>query len=178
MIDEILLTVDDTTFGKSIATYFHSEREKNLNVLYCILSDEESWNDVIIACSPLAAKWKQLSGFMGLSYKTICTIDNNPDDSEGSWNEALMQWILQKYNTEKYGLPSWKSLLKTVSRVDQLLFEKLAKEHQAKGECTATHNVNIQLVQHDTQHTLYSWYRIGFFAGVVYKLPLYIILLK
>ena len=121
----------------------------------CILSDEESWNDVIIACSPLAATWKELSGFMGLSYKTICTInDNIPDNSALSWNEALMQWILRKYNTEKYGLPSWKSLLKTVSRVDQSLFEKLAREHQAKGGCTVTHNVNIQLVQHNTQHAV------------------------
>ena len=120
----------------------------------CILSDEESWNDVIIACSPLAAKWKQLSGFMGLSFKTIRTIKDNNDDNECSWNEALMQWILRDYNTEKYGLPSWKSLLKTVSRVDQPLFEKLAREHQAKGGCTATHNVNIQLVQHNAQHTV------------------------
>ena len=120
----------------------------------CILSDEESWNDIIIACSPLAAKWKQLSGFMGLSFKIIRMIkDNNPDDNEGSWNEALMQWILRDYNTEKYGLPSWKSLLQTVSRVNQPLFEKLAREHQAKGRCTATHNVNIQLVQHNAQHT-------------------------
>ena len=149
MIDKILSTVDDTTFGEYIA---HSKRENN--VICCILSDEESWNDVIIACSPLAAKWKQLSGFMGLSYKTICTInEDNPDNSEGSWNEALMQWILQDYNTEKYGLPSWKSLLKTVSRVDQPLFEKLTREHQAKGGCTVAHNVNILLVQHSTQHT-------------------------
>ena len=71
---------------------------------------------------------------MGLSFKTIRTIkDNNHDDSEDSWNEALMQWILRDYNTEKHGLPSWKSLLKTISRVDQSLFEKLAKEHQVKG---------------------------------------------
>ena len=117
----------------------------------CILSDEESWNDVIIACSPLAAKWKQLSGFMGLSFKTIYAIKDNNDDNEASWNEALMKWILQDYNTEKHGLPSWKSLLQTVSRVDQPLFEKLAREHQAKGGYTATHNVN--------QHTTY---RIAF----------------
>ena len=77
---------------------------------------------------------------MGLSFKTIRTINgNNPDDSAGSWNEALMEWILQDYNTEKFGLPSWKSLLKTISRVDQSLFEKLAKEHQIKG----MHIVNI-----------------------------------
>jgi hypothetical protein len=84
---------------------------------------------------------------MGLSFKTIHTIkDNNPDDSEDSWNEALMQWILQDYNTEKYGLPSWKSLLKTVSRVDQPLFEILAKEHQVKG----IYSVSARISYHDT----------------------------
>jgi hypothetical protein len=68
---------------------------------------------------------------MGLSFKTIHSVkDDNPEDS---WNEALMKWILRDYNTEKHGLPSWKSLLKAVSRVDQTVFEKLAKEHQVKG---------------------------------------------
>ena len=103
---------------------------RNLNFMWCILSDEESWNDIIVACSPLAAKWKQLSGFMGLSFKTIHAIKDSNYNPEDSWNEALMKWILQDYNTEKHGLPSWKSLLKTVSRVDPPLFEKLAKEHQ------------------------------------------------
>ena len=129
MIDEILSTVDDTTFGESITNLILTKSD-------CVIffSDEESWNDVIIACSPLAVKWKQLSGFIGLSHKTIHAINgNNPGDKEGAWNDALMQWILQDYNTEKHGLPSWRTLLKTISRVDQPLFEKLAKEHQAKG---------------------------------------------
>ena len=72
---------------------------------------------------------------MGLSFKTIHAIkDSNPEDS---WNEALMKWILQDYNTEKHDLPSWKSLLKTVSRVDPPLFEKLAKEHQLQVKGTS-----------------------------------------
>ena len=71
---------------------------------------------------------------MGLSPKTVRAIDmKNPNDSETSWKEALMHWILQKYDTEKHGLPSWKILLKAVSRMDEPLFEKLAKEHQTSG---------------------------------------------
>ena len=94
-------------------------------------SDEDDWNDVIFACSSLAAKWQQLSGFLGLPFKTIRTIkESNSNDSDASWNEALMQWILQDYNTKKHGLPSWKSLLKVVARVDEPLFEKLAEEHK------------------------------------------------
>ena len=74
-----------------------------------------------------------MSGYMGLSIKTIHEIkQNNPNDSDSSWNEALMYWILQDYNTQRYGLPSWKVLLKAISRVDQPLFEKLATEHQVK----------------------------------------------
>ena len=49
-----------------------------------------------------------------------------------------MQWILRDYDTKKHGLPSWKTLLKTISIVDQPLFEKLAKEHQVKGICICT----------------------------------------
>ena len=80
---------------------------------------------------------------MGLSFKIIRTINgNNPDDKESAWSEALMQWILKDYNTEKYGLPSWKTLLKTISRVDQPLFEKLATEHQAKGRCVLVYTVS------------------------------------
>ena len=87
---------------------------------------------MIIACSSLATKWQQLSGFLGLPFKTICTIkESNSNDSDVSWNEALMQWILQDYNTKKHGFPSWRTLLKAIGRVDQPLFEKLAKENQS-----------------------------------------------
>ena len=101
-----------------------------MNYYNIFFLDEDDWNDVIIACSSLATKWQQLSGFLGLSLKTVRTIKgNNPNDSEASWNEAITQWILQDYNTEKYGYPSWKSLLKAVGKVDKPLFEKLAEEH-------------------------------------------------
>ena len=133
MINEILSAVDDTTFGECIATYLEQQGINTIIIIIAFYSDEESWNDIIIACIPLAAKWKQLSGCMGLSYKTIKQIEkDNPGDSDNSWNEALMQWILRDYNTQKHGLPSWRTLLKTISRVDQPLFEKLAKEHQVK----------------------------------------------
>ena len=96
--------------------------------------DEDDWNDVALACSSLAVKWRHLCTSLGLSFKTINKIkDNNPDDIDGSLNEALMQWILKDYKIERYGLPSWKSLLKAISKVDQPLFEKLTKEHQVKG---------------------------------------------
>ena len=74
MIDEILSTVDDTTFGKCIAklaTYTLILRAENFIFVLDSYSDKESWNDIMIACSPLAANWKQLSGLLGLSFETI-----------------------------------------------------------------------------------------------------------
>ena len=92
---------------------------------------EDDWNDVVIACSSLSAKWQQLCGHMGLTLRAVRTIkQTNQNDSAASWNDAITQWILQEYNTEKYGCPSWKSLLKAIGKVDKPLFEKLTKEHQ------------------------------------------------
>ena len=86
---------------------------------------------MIFECSSLAAKWEQLSGYLGLSKGTIESIKgNHPCDNSGSWNEALNQWIRKNYNTEKFGVPSWRTLLKAVAVVDKLLFEELANNHQ------------------------------------------------
>ena len=134
-IEKILTTVDDTTFGECVHI------AKRMNYSYSsfwllLFSGEEDWNEVIIACSPLAIKWRGLSGYLGIAMRTIRMIkENNPSDSVSSMNEALEQWILQKYDIKKHGLPSWKTLLKAVSLLDRSLFERLAKEHQLEGIC-------------------------------------------
>lgn len=98
------------------------------------LAEEDDWNGVILECSSLAAKWDQLSGYLGLSMGTIETIiKSHPYDTSGCWNEALKLWIKQNYNTEKYGVPSWRTLLKAIAMVDKLLFKKLADNHQLEG---------------------------------------------
>ena len=95
--------------------------------MYFTLTEEDDWNDVITECSSLAAKWKEISGYLGLSFKLIDIIEGN--NLIGCWNEALKEWIQQNFRTEKFGVPSW-SLLKAVARVDMLQFRKLANSHQ------------------------------------------------
>ena len=86
---------------------------------------------MILKCSSLAAKWEQLSGFLGLSFKEIARIKaDHPKDVMGCWNEALRQWIMEEYNTELFGKPSWRTLLERVAIIDKRLFKKLAAEHQ------------------------------------------------
>ena len=94
-------------------------------------TDEDDWNVIIRDCSSLASKWEQLSGFLGLKISIISRIrSNKAGDCLGCWNDALMEWITRNYNTEKFGEPSWKTLLRAVAAVNRLQFKKLAAEHQ------------------------------------------------
>ena len=93
--------------------------------------DEDDWNTVIKECGSLAANWGDIGAFLGLSIGTIDTIRESPriHSAVGYFNEVLKQWIKQNYKTGRYGLPSWRTLLEGVARVDKLLFKKLAAEH-------------------------------------------------
>ena len=106
--------------------------------LLSLSPEEDDWNVVIIECSSLAAKWEQLSGYLGLSIRLIDSIKgNHPNDNSTCWNEALKHWILQNYKTEKFGSPSWRTLLRAVAEVDKLLFRVLAPKHQGTHIHTA-----------------------------------------
>ena len=85
-------------------------------------------------CKSLAAKWKELSISLGLS----CDVINNIKGSGDNYlclGEALEHWIKRNYNTETFGRPSWRSLLKAVAEIDKLLFNRLAEKHSQSGMC-------------------------------------------
>ena len=93
----------------------------------------KDWNIVIMECRSLAANWEQLSGYIGLSFDLIDSIKgNHPSNNSGCWNEALKQWIKQNYETDKFGKPSWRTLLKAIALVDKRLFKKSAADHQGR----------------------------------------------
>ena len=94
---------------------------------------------IIVECASLAAKWNQLSGFIGLRSSLIDQIRcDYPNDSSSCWNEALKEWIKQNYNISKFGKPSWKTLLGAIFRIDKHLFAKLASEHKCRGPIVPT----------------------------------------
>ena len=90
--------------------------------------DVYDWNEVIFECRSLAAHWELLSAYLGLSKEVIDRI-RSKKDYDCRWNEALHQWIEQNYQTERFGLPSWRTLLKAVAIVDRRLFKQLADLH-------------------------------------------------
>ena len=89
-------------------------------------------------CSPLASKWQQLSAFLGLKLSIIDRIKSDfPSDSLGCLSEVLKEWIKMNYDTQRYGKPSWKTLLKAIAKIDKLHFRRLATEHQGTLMATA-----------------------------------------
>ena len=80
--------------------------------------------------STCTAKWKTISIRLGLPMDKINAIERDGHSAEDCWEEALILWLGQNYNTKKYPLPSWRSLLKVIAKVDYKLFEKLAAEHK------------------------------------------------
>ena len=92
----------------------------------------DDWNIVVIECKSLAAKWEQLSIYLGLSFEVTDNIKGSGDNYH-CWSEALKHWIKQNYNTKKFGEPSWRSLLAVVAKVDKLQFKDLASEHLVQG---------------------------------------------
>ena len=88
---------------------------------------------MITECSSLAANWEQLSAYLGLPFKVIDGIrGSHPSNISGCWNDSLKQWITQNYNTGKFGEPSWRTLLRAVTKVDKLQFKKIAAKHQGE----------------------------------------------
>ena len=104
----------------------------NVDILFfSLLSVKEDWNVVVAKCSTLSAHWESLSVFLGLSFSLIEEIKASYHNSiNGYFNEALKNWIKQNYSTTDFGLPSWRTLLKAVARVDKLLFKRLADSHK------------------------------------------------
>ena len=110
---------------------------------------------MIDECSSLAAKWEQLSGFLGLRISLIETIkQNHPGDNVGCWNDALKHWIKQGYNTSKFGEPSWQMLLKAIAKVDKLEFKKIAADHQFEGRTAVL--VQAQDAEKDSEKNVVS----------------------
>ena len=76
--------------------------------------DEEDLTDVLGAVQDLASKWNSLGLALRLREPSITTIASNNNDPAQGLKEVLKDWLKQKYDTQKYGMPSWELLCKAV----------------------------------------------------------------
>lgn len=81
---------------------------------YVPVIDEDDLTDVLGAVQDLASKWKSLGLALRLREPSITTIASNNNDPAQGLKEVLKDWLKQKYDTQKYGMPSWELLCKVV----------------------------------------------------------------
>ena len=81
-------------------------------------------------CKTLSADWHDLGTFLGLAVDDLDSIMRDHRSSKACLKKALYEWIKQNYPTDKYGLPSWRTLLKAVAQVNGQLFRKLAVKYK------------------------------------------------
>ena len=71
--------------------------------------------DVKTTLEPVIEKWKQIGLALRLDPSELKKIkEENKDDPDECLVEMLTLWLNRKYNTKKFGNPSWELLAKAV----------------------------------------------------------------
>ena len=114
------VTVTDKMYHYSISFLSHIE--------------SDDWNSVVIQCKHLRPMWKELGLYLGLPYSFLHELnDKCRGNSSDCLGEVLKYWIDQCYSIEKFGYPSWKTLILAIASIDKDLSHHLAANHQRKG---------------------------------------------
>ena len=79
----------------------------------------------------LRANWDKLAIKLHLKNDDIKVIRNdNPGDSDACLIDTMALWLKENYNTQKFGVPSWRTLVKAVEKMDKALANEIANKHK------------------------------------------------
>ena len=75
-----------------------------------------------------------------LSSEESAIANNNANEQGNCLREVLKRWLNKAYDTKKFGPPTWRNLVKTVTNPaggnNPALAEKIAKKHPLKNKKT------------------------------------------
>ena len=82
----------------------------------------------------VAANYRLFGGALGLAAPTLDRIfKDNPHDSREALGQVIDTWLAQGYDTDRYGMPSWRKLVNAVASPaggnNHLLAKKIAEDH-------------------------------------------------
>ena len=115
-------------------------------ITYNYTDDEADANHVFMAIKNKAAVYNHIGRYFGLAPSTIESIkENHPGDNAGALQDVINTWIRQDYNTERFGLPSWRKVVEAISNQgDNLQAKKIAKSHPIKPTGMITVKIFVQ----------------------------------
>ena len=101
-----------------------------------IYADPADVLDVVEEVAPLAAVWDKLALKLHLTFDSIEIINkDNPRDSRACLTKAMAEWTKKNYDTEKFGVPSWRMLIIAVQSFNMGLAQKIAAKHNGTYDC-------------------------------------------
>ena len=102
------------------------------NRLYFLLAKDDL-GIVYQAVLSLADDCHRLCLFLGIPKSKIDAIKQSYPAHVHEWLiEGLSEWLRSNHNTDKYGQPSWRTLIKCIGNIDCELARSLAKEHEGE----------------------------------------------
>ena len=115
----------------------------DINVLHpnsavvVICSDQDNGREVSAAVEKLAARFNHFGRALGLNASDITEIQQTfPHNRQDGLAEIINLWLQQNYNFDKYGVPSWRTLVVAVESQsggkNRALAKKIAAEHPGK----------------------------------------------
>ena len=86
---------------------------------------------MVEAVDTLAAVWDNFALKLHLKFDDIEVIKkDNPGDSRACLTKGMSQWLKENYNTARFGVPSWRTLVTAVQAIDMALAHKIANSHK------------------------------------------------
>ena len=110
-------------------------------------SEDDDWNEACQELQRFAVHWKKIGRALGLAAHLLDEIEADCSTNSARLDKMIEKWIGQNYNTDRFGMPSWRTLCKAVSGVaDMKHFKELAENHKCKMGCCTT-NVHVQSIK-------------------------------
>ena len=78
-------------------------------------ADIDDHFEVMDAVHDVASRWKSLGAALRLPRPVLDRIEADRRDAKSSLEDVVTEWLNQSYNTQRFGLPSWKMLAEAVA---------------------------------------------------------------
>ena len=111
-------------------------------ILLCInffLAVEDDFRDVYETVASIRANYYRLGIGLCLPIAELQTIHKScGQDVVQAFTEVLLAWLRQQYDVKKYGLPTWRMMVKVVNNAafgnNPALAEEIANKHPSDGK--------------------------------------------
>lgn len=96
----------------------------------------------------IKTRYKTFGMLLGLSFVELKAIQKtNMFDMEDALMQVVITWLQQKYNTTKFGLPTWRRIVEAID-------SEAGGNNHALAKQIASHHPGSHLLSHGTQKLL------------------------